>query len=454
MAEITEYTERRRNKPPAVAPKPGGSRMAIAAQAGNENLYTTDAVLPPFPPYDKSIKRPAIGDMYLDPYSSDEDEDDIDKDYEIVDYIQETPLPPPELPPRYRERPAKAEARPRTKSTYLEQIKKRLEAKTIQEDEVDAVLNRLTYTTLQEPSAWDSEQQNYIPNIANNPSPIASNTTSQQYYPLESAAEIRPKPQTRNTLSDEINRNIAARAARRYEADVIDRTTNSGLPERKDEYEKYPTSMTTNAIGLSRSEHRLERSLETKSKPQTRNTLLDEIKKKLEARTIPEDEVDDINKTTPNPTLTQPSRRDGGQPTNMPHFVNNPTPATLKKISQSQKPLNRDHFGSGPNGESGQVHSESPQIQTGHSSSVSELLIQDWGDVPADLSELSLEQVASCLRLLKLERHIEMFKDFQIDGNLLITHSEDDFKDWGMDSREAKKLFMFASRGWRLKSQS
>lgn len=101
--------------------------------------------------------------------------------------------------------------------------------------------------------------------------------------------------------------------------------------------------------------------------------------------------------------------------------------------------------------ESGPAISQSPRIPPPFVRSMSEPSIQNWCDVPSDIVNMSLEEVACCLRLLKLEGYIEMFNEYQVDGNLLKSYKEEDFKEWGMNSREAKKLYMFASQGWRLK---
>lgn len=76
--------------------------------------------------------------------------------------------------------------------------------------------------------------------------------------------------------------------------------------------------------------------------------------------------------------------------------------------------------------------------------------IHSLKDVPASVEKLNIEEVADCLRLLKMAKYIDSFLANQVDGTLLLECNEDILtNDLQMTSLHAKKLVMFAQKGWR-----
>ena len=72
--------------------------------------------------------------------------------------------------------------------------------------------------------------------------------------------------------------------------------------------------------------------------------------------------------------------------------------------------------------------------------------------VPKDLQGVSTDGVADCLKLIKMEKHVKMFMENDIDGALLVALDLSTLSgDLGMSSLEAKKLHMFVHQGWRPK---
>lgn len=75
--------------------------------------------------------------------------------------------------------------------------------------------------------------------------------------------------------------------------------------------------------------------------------------------------------------------------------------------------------------------------------------ITSYREVPQDLSGLSLAQVGDCLKLLKLDKYVEKFRDESIDGAMLVDLELDILeKDLGMSGLNATKLKKFVG-GWR-----
>lgn len=71
-------------------------------------------------------------------------------------------------------------------------------------------------------------------------------------------------------------------------------------------------------------------------------------------------------------------------------------------------------------------------------------------DIPASVENLNSEEVADCLRLLKMSKYIDSFLANQVDGALLSEFNEDILtNDLQMSQLHAKKLVMFAQKGWR-----
>ena len=70
-------------------------------------------------------------------------------------------------------------------------------------------------------------------------------------------------------------------------------------------------------------------------------------------------------------------------------------------------------------------------------------------EVPQDVSQMTINQVCSCLRLLKLEQFAHNFVDNQVDGRLLMEYSVEDLQLLGLNKIQAKKLEMFAKKNWR-----
>ena len=73
-------------------------------------------------------------------------------------------------------------------------------------------------------------------------------------------------------------------------------------------------------------------------------------------------------------------------------------------------------------------------------------------DIPRDISSLTVEDVAQCLRMLNMGMYVRKFIDYQVDGDLLnIFTYEDLHKEFGISIAMAKKLERFAKQGWRPK---
>ncbi|XP_071952766.1 uncharacterized protein [Antedon mediterranea] len=70
-------------------------------------------------------------------------------------------------------------------------------------------------------------------------------------------------------------------------------------------------------------------------------------------------------------------------------------------------------------------------------------------DLPDDLNNLSMSQVSDCLHLLHLDKHIESFKESDIDGIILNDLTKDILiNDLGLTSIEALKLRKFVDQKW------
>ena len=58
--------------------------------------------------------------------------------------------------------------------------------------------------------------------------------------------------------------------------------------------------------------------------------------------------------------------------------------------------------------------------------------------------------MVECLRLMNMERYVDVFCENQICGDLLSSLDEDMMKkDLGISAMHARKLYMFARLGWR-----
>lgn len=76
--------------------------------------------------------------------------------------------------------------------------------------------------------------------------------------------------------------------------------------------------------------------------------------------------------------------------------------------------------------------------------------IRSLKDVPTSVKSLNCEEIADCLRLLKMSKYSEQFIANQIDGSLLEELQESILTDeLQMTQMHAKKLIMFAQKGWR-----
>jgi hypothetical protein len=81
----------------------------------------------------------------------------------------------------------------------------------------------------------------------------------------------------------------------------------------------------------------------------------------------------------------------------------------------------------------------------------------DWTQIPEDIDELTVEEVAVCLTKLKLGKYTEAFWENCMDGELLKSMKDDENmaamlgEGFGMNAMEAHKLWMFCQRGWRPK---
>ena len=71
-------------------------------------------------------------------------------------------------------------------------------------------------------------------------------------------------------------------------------------------------------------------------------------------------------------------------------------------------------------------------------------------DIPEDISDLGIQEIGQCLKLLKLDDLVEGFKENQINGALLKELEPADIVDaFGCNKLIAKKLYLFAKGEWR-----
>ncbi|XP_023932915.1 uncharacterized protein LOC106173774 [Lingula anatina] len=81
--------------------------------------------------------------------------------------------------------------------------------------------------------------------------------------------------------------------------------------------------------------------------------------------------------------------------------------------------------------------------------SSSDPVYQSFAEIPHDVTSLSIDEVASCLKVLKMDQYIPAFRDNDIDGTLLAALEEDILQDeFDMKPFHARKLMQFV-RGWR-----
>ena len=115
------------------------------------------------------------------------------------------------------------------------------------------------------------------------------------------------------------------------------------------------------------------------------------------------------------------------------------------QISQSEVVLHENKISqSGP--EAQQVIG-APQQSGGASSKAISNLLQ----VPKDIEDLTVSQIGDCLRLLKLDKHVNDFEEIQIDGALLNALSAEMLHhELGISLLKATKLKQFC-QGWRPK---
>ncbi len=69
-------------------------------------------------------------------------------------------------------------------------------------------------------------------------------------------------------------------------------------------------------------------------------------------------------------------------------------------------------------------------------------------EVPANLETMSMDEVCKCLSKLNLGKLEEIFRENQINGELLVSLEADDCKDLGLTNFQAKKILKFVA-GWR-----
>ena len=75
-------------------------------------------------------------------------------------------------------------------------------------------------------------------------------------------------------------------------------------------------------------------------------------------------------------------------------------------------------------------------------------------DVPANIKEISIKQVANVLRLLHMNKYVETFVESDIDGELLVALDINILRnDFGLSQFEATKLYKFVHGGWRPKPE-
>lgn len=76
--------------------------------------------------------------------------------------------------------------------------------------------------------------------------------------------------------------------------------------------------------------------------------------------------------------------------------------------------------------------------------------LQSLKDVPATIDSLNCGEIADCLRLLEMSKYVERFQENQIDGKLLVQLDESILtEELMLTPLHAKKLVMFAQKGWR-----
>lgn len=76
--------------------------------------------------------------------------------------------------------------------------------------------------------------------------------------------------------------------------------------------------------------------------------------------------------------------------------------------------------------------------------------IESTADIPDQLDNLTCFHLADCLKLLNMDSYITTFLTNQIDGKLLLELDEEILtSDLNVSKLHAKKLLMFAHRGWR-----
>ena len=68
--------------------------------------------------------------------------------------------------------------------------------------------------------------------------------------------------------------------------------------------------------------------------------------------------------------------------------------------------------------------------------------------IPTDLSSLDTKSVCACLKILNLNHLVDIFDSNQINGSLLVSLDDEDFKDLNVGRFERKKLMRFIE-GWR-----
>ena len=90
----------------------------------------------------------------------------------------------------------------------------------------------------------------------------------------------------------------------------------------------------------------------------------------------------------------------------------------------------------------------STPVRKRSSRSVSEL-----DEVPADLSQLTVEEIGHILKLLNLDHHKDKFSQNMIDGAMLMDLAADDLRDLGLSRVECTRLNKFVREGWRPKIQ-
>jgi hypothetical protein len=89
---------------------------------------------------------------------------------------------------------------------------------------------------------------------------------------------------------------------------------------------------------------------------------------------------------------------------------------------------------------------------TGSESGDRELRWLSIDEIPTDVTSFTVDDVASCLRLLNLGGYVALFRREQIDGDLLTSLDKDVLmEDFGFKRFDAIKLEKFVRHGWRPK---